>query len=224
MIGSGARLSGRYPSVHTDSGIADDETLRRARSGDADAIATLWRIYQPQVLRLLRAKQAIAPEDIASDVWLEVGRGLDRFRGDGTAFRRWVFTLTSRRAIDESRRRRRRGEISADLSGDDWCAPHAEDDFDAGGALDRALTLLRRLKPATAEVVMLRVVHELPVAEVARITGRSEGGVRTIVHRGLGELRSLCGADAVEMIRPAGAHSIGGPDDANARTGPVAPA
>jgi DNA-directed RNA polymerase specialized sigma24 family protein len=53
------------------------------------------------------------------------------------------------------------------------------------------VALLGRLKPAAAEVVLLRVVHNLRVADVAKITGLSETNTRTIVHRSLRELRAI---------------------------------
>lgn len=67
--------------------------------------------------------------------------------------------------------------------------------FEASDSLERALSLVRRLSPSTAEAVMLRVVYDLSVGEVSEITGRSEGAVRVLVHRGLGRLRELVARD-----------------------------
>ena len=47
-------------------------------------------------------------EDLSSDVWLDVARGLARFDGDASAFRAWVFTIARRRVIDVGRRVKRR--------------------------------------------------------------------------------------------------------------------
>jgi DNA-directed RNA polymerase specialized sigma24 family protein len=40
-----------------------------------------------------------------------------------------------------------------------------------------------------AEAVMLRVVYDLPVSDVAEVMDRTEGSVRVLVHRGLIRLR-----------------------------------
>jgi RNA polymerase sigma-70 factor (ECF subfamily) len=91
-----------------------DETLfpgilERARAGEERAVAELWRDTHPRLLRYLRvAVGDDAAADVASEVWLEVAAGLTRFSGGGPAFRRWVFTIARRRAIDEGRRARRR--------------------------------------------------------------------------------------------------------------------
>jgi RNA polymerase sigma-70 factor (ECF subfamily) len=51
-----------------------------------------------------------------------------------------------------------------------------------------ALALLAELPPDQAEVVALRVLAGLEVAEVARIVGKRPGTVRVLAHRGLRRL------------------------------------
>lgn len=166
---------------------ADTLTLDRARRGDSDSLADLWSIYQPQLLRLLRARGRSAAEDIASQVWIDVDRNLERFEGDGVAFRSWIFTIAGRRAIDGARRTSRRAEIMSP-NGPLLENSIAVDPLD--NSLDDVLALLETLQPIAAEVVMLRVVHDLPVAEVAKITGRTETNVRVIASRALDRLRN----------------------------------
>ena len=50
------------------------------------------------------------------------------------------------------------------------------------------IALVRRLPPDMAEAVLLRVVADLAVDEVAQVMGRREGHVRVLVHRGLRKL------------------------------------
>lgn len=167
--------------------IADPSTLDRARGGDTDALADLWTIYQPQLLRLLRTHGRSAAEDITSQVWIDVRRALAGFDGDGDSFRRWIFTIAGRRAIDESRRASRRWEVPSESLVPLVDRARAIDPLDV--SMDNVMALLSTLQPVAAEVVMLRVVQELPVAEVAAITGESESNVRVIAHRALDRLR-----------------------------------
>jgi RNA polymerase sigma-70 factor (ECF subfamily) len=154
-------------------------------------VTALWRIYHPQVLRLLIAKRSASPEDVASQVWMDVSRSLNRFDGDGTDFRRWVFTIASRRSIDGHRRRKRHRADSIDARHAEIAALGTERAFEANDSLNRALAIVGQLSPSTAEAVMLRVVYDLSVAQVAEVMGRSEGAVRVLVHRGLSRLRDL---------------------------------
>lgn len=166
-----------------------EEVIRRAQQGDPDALATLWRTYHHLLLRFFRGRGMPDPEDLASTVWLEVAASLPRFVGSEADFRRWLFTIAARRRIDDIRSaRRRRERLEREQR------THVEPPSDAAdGAvradeLDRALALIRTLPTDQADAVLLRVLGELSIAEVAEIMGRREGAVRVLVHRGLRRL------------------------------------
>ena len=175
------------PHPASDHEIAGAETLDRARASDSDALADLWAVYQPQVLALLRSRGAESADDIASQVWLEVGRSIGRFEGDGVDFRRWIFTIAGRRAIDERRRARRRREVSVESM--THVPPRHQNDERWATSFESAQAILSSLSPAVAEVIMLRIIFDMSVSRVAEATGRSEGHVRVLTHRGLSLLR-----------------------------------
>lgn len=169
-----------------------------ARAGDEAAFVTLWRALHPPLLRYLTVRGDPAPEDIASETWMHVVRGLPGFEGDGAAFRAWLFTIARHRAIDHGRARTRRPAVSvgdpAELPVREL-APSAEDQVVAQDATARALALVASLPPAQAEMVMLRVVAGLEVADVARLVDKKPGAVRVAVHRAL---QRLAGQVAIE--------------------------
>jgi RNA polymerase sigma-70 factor (ECF subfamily) len=170
-------------------------TIDRARGGDRDALATLWRTHQHLLLRYFRGRGVSSPDDLASQVWIDVATGLHRFDGDDVDFRRWLFTIARRRHIDEFRRTSRRREAAEIDPGspeiDKTVDAAAEADFDAAESLARALELVRCLPDDMADAVLLRVVGDLSVSEVALIMGRREGHVRVLAHRGLERLRTM---------------------------------
>jgi RNA polymerase sigma-70 factor (ECF subfamily) len=167
--------------------------LRSAQAGDADAFALLFRDLGPVLIRYLRALSPTTAEDLASETWLDVARGLPEFSGDESGFRAWVLTIARHRRADWLRSvARRPPEVSAEI-------PLSE----RGGAQDTvaaaeerlsteaALGLIATLPPAQAEVVILRAVVGLSVAEVASVMGRQPGAVRVLAHRGLRRLDQL---------------------------------
>lgn len=167
-----------------------EEVIRRAQHGDPEALGHLWRTYQHLLLRYFRGKGMREPEDLASTVWVEVAAGLDRFEGSELDFRRWLFTIAARRRIDDIRTTKRRAdrlEQSPQLPPAGH-APSAGDEAERAAALDNALALVRSLPPDQADAVLLRIVADLSVTEVAEVMGRSEGAVRVLVHRGLKRL------------------------------------
>ena len=163
--------------------------LAAATNGDEQAFGALWRDLQPALLRYLNAFAPGAGEDLASETWLRVVGGLRGFSGDERSFRAWVFTIARRRAVDRWRRAvRRRDERAVTTT-----APHP-----ATAAVDAistraAVALIATLPPDQAEVVLLRVVAGLEVAEVAAITGKHPGNVRVLSHRALRRLAELLG-------------------------------
>jgi len=200
---SHGRITKANPNCSLPTSILEtvEEVIRRARAGDRDALAQLWRTYQHLLLRYFRGKGMADPEDLASIVWLEVAGSLARFEGDEPAFRRWLFTIAARRRIDDIRAAKRRHdrlerERQHTIDG-------ATDSVAAGAertdALDRALALIRTLPTDQAEAVLLRVLGDFSVSEVAEIMGRREGAVRVLVHRGL---KRLAAHPSVTDARP----------------------
>jgi RNA polymerase sigma-70 factor (ECF subfamily) len=166
------------------------ELLAAAQGGDEQAFAVLWRDLQPAVLRYFQVAARETAEDLAADTWVSVIRSLGRFRGDEGAFRAWVFTVVRHRAIDWRRQAARRptSPVPADL-----LAERPAPDDPVAAVLETrstraALALVAELPPDQAEVVALRVLGGLEVAEVARILGKRPGAVRVLAHRGLRRL------------------------------------
>jgi RNA polymerase sigma-70 factor (ECF subfamily) len=164
--------------------------LAAAQGGDEQAFAVLWRDLQPAVLRYLRVAAPAAAEDLAADTWVSVIRGLARFRGDEQNFRAWLFTAARHRAIDWRRQAARRPVEPLPLA---LAVEQAAPDDPAAQVLvaqstQAALALIAQLPGDQAEVVALRVLGGLGVAEVARIVGKRPGAVRVLAHRGLRRL------------------------------------
>jgi RNA polymerase sigma-70 factor (ECF subfamily) len=172
--------------------------LVAARLGEEWAVALLWRELYPRILRYLRVAVGDSDaEDLTSEVWLEVARGLGRFDGDESAFGAWVFTIARRRVIDTGRKvqRRRTDPVSPEqINRGSHDAPEA---LEARLALDAALRCVARLPRDQAEVVALRVLADLSAEQVAEIVGKSAGAVRVLQHRALRRLANELAAEGV---------------------------
>jgi RNA polymerase sigma-70 factor, ECF subfamily len=179
--------------------------LAAAQRGDERAFAVLWRDLQPAVLRYLRVAAPAAAEDLAADTWMSVIRGLDRFRGDEPGFRALVFTAARHRALDWRRQASRTPFAAVPVEALEE-RPAPDDPAEAmleSQSTRAALALIAELPRSQAEVVALRMVAGLDVAEVARIVGKRPGAVRTLTHRGLRRLAErLAAADSARRVTP----------------------
>ena len=133
-------------------------------------------------------------------MFLQLARNLHSFEGDEHNFRSWVFTVAHHRLIDERRQRSRRPSdpVPHDrLEPDGWAEP-AEIE-----ALDRLSTsnareLLETLSPDQRDVLLLRVLGQLTVEEVAATVGKRPGAVKALQRRALASLqRGLAGREVL---------------------------
>jgi RNA polymerase sigma-70 factor (ECF subfamily) len=178
-------------------GDAFEHMLEAAREGDEVAFAQLWRWLNPLVLRWLRVVSPGTADDVCSEVWLTIARKLDSFQGGEAEFRGWVFLTARRRVIDNARRRARQpatigldGIDSSEQS--DASVQVLEDEATA-----EALALLGELPAQQAEVLALRIIAGLTVAQAAAVVGKSEVAVRVLCHRGLRTLARRVSRDEV---------------------------
>jgi RNA polymerase sigma-70 factor (ECF subfamily) len=172
--------------------------LRAAASGDEDAFGMLWYDLQPRLLRYFRVVAPGAAEDLASETWLGVIRGIGRFLGSEPAFQAWVFTIARHQVLDWRRRAARKPTQDLPMSG--LVEPVAPDD-PATAAVEvaptrAALALIATLPADQAEAIALRVVAGLEVNRVAELMGKRPGTVRVLTHRGLRRLAARLSADS----------------------------
>ena len=173
-------------------------TLAAAQRGDERALTDLYRAFQPRILRYLLSQEPKDGEDLASEVWLDIGGGLNRFEGTESNFLCWIFTIARRRLIDHRRARDRRR--THPVSVETLALP--SEGFDPIRSLEygEALSCLGMLPREWVEIVLLRVVGGLDSAEVAAITGRKAGTVRVIQKRALEQLAELLSLDRERAV------------------------
>ncbi|MEX2626678.1 MAG: sigma-70 family RNA polymerase sigma factor [Ilumatobacteraceae bacterium] len=174
----------RAPSPVTRRARA--QPVREARDPDA-----LYRELAPAVLGYLRAQGASDPEDLLMEVFVTVVRDLRKVRGDHEAVRRWVFTIAHHRIVDERRWHARRSRMSAAEVErfDDRATPDAM----SAGPDPELVAALAELTPDQRDVIGLRLVADLPVADVAKILRRRPDAVKALQHRATSKLAELLG-------------------------------
>ena len=176
-----------------------DQTLAAAKAGGDWAWRELYRGTAPVLARYLRARRVPDVEDIVGETFLRVVRHLDGFVGDEAAFRTWLFTIARHLVVDGVRRRERR---PADATPDQTLQAlgpvgNAEDEAIASIGVADVLGALATLTDEQRDVVLLRVLADLSIAEVAQVLGRREGAIKMLQSRGLATLRRTFPSGAV---------------------------
>lgn len=178
--------------------------LAAAQAGDEAAFVELFRSVQPSLLRYLTTLGGGLAEDVASDTWVTVVRGLGAFRGDEKGWRSWVFTIAHSRLRDAQRKAARTPmpvdteDLLRDRAGSVDVGAEIEEMF----STEAALELIGSLPKEQAEVVLLRHVAGMEVADVAAVVGKRPGTVRVTAHRALKKLADLLAERETGATRP----------------------
>lgn len=171
-----------------------ESKLAAAQTGAAWACTTIWVEYAPAVAAFLKARGSNEPEDLTSEVFLAVFDQLPRFEGGESEFRSFVFSIAYRRLVDELRRRSRRGE-HAEWSAESDPRSSASAEDDALGRLGEAsaLSLLDGLPEDQRSVMILRIIADLTIEQIAVVLDKRPGAVKALQRRALEALRKKVG-------------------------------
>lgn len=170
-----------------------DETLiLRARSGESGAIAELYRRYYESVFRYLyyRVGDQLTAEDLTAEVFERMVRRLPRFQPRGAPFEAWLFRIARNLSVDYFRKMSKRQHTVLD----ERITANAESPERAASrslASDQLLAALDTLTNAQREVIILRFLAEMPIAQVARVMGTTENAIKGLQRRGLVALRDV---------------------------------
>ena len=158
---------------------AEPALVSRAKAGDMDAFAELYRANVGRVVALCRrlsGDEGLADE-LAQEAFVRAWRKLGTFDGR-SAFSSWLHRLTANVVWSDRRSRRFRLRL---VPMDE--APAVE----AHGATDElALDLERAVSKLPARARWVYVLHEIEGyehGEIARITGIAEGTSKAHLHR-----------------------------------------
>lgn len=176
-----------------------DDALLRAQSGEPAAISGLYQALSPAVLGYFAGRGAEDPEALTQEVFLTVFTRLDAVSGGLSGLRTFIFSVAHARYVDEVRKRARMPvlvgyEVDGDTRTSDSAETVALGTLDAGGAGG----MLAQLNDEQRDVLLLRIVAELPIDQVAEILGRSAGSVKQLQRRGLLKLKDLVQPDGSE--------------------------
>lgn len=177
---------GESRKVQPDS----DALARGAAQGDAGAFGQLYDLHLDSVYRYVYYKvgRASEAEDLTSQIFLKAWDAMPRYRWREIPFSHWLMRLARNTVIDYYRTSRSHGEVDEALSSPepDPQGQYLRDERDRG--LQAALV---QLPEEQRLVVWMRFIEGMDYAELAAMTGKSQGALRVIQHRALVALRRI---------------------------------
>jgi RNA polymerase sigma factor (sigma-70 family) len=174
------------------------DVLLGAQRGESWAFTTLFRQLGAPILGYLRAQRVEDPDDLANEVFLRAFRTIGTFEGDRDRFRSWIFAIAHNLSIDAHRRAQRRPvttpqDVTLDITGGD-----VEDDVLVRLAQERVDELLAGCTPDQRNVLLLRIVADMSVADTAAALGKGYEAVKALQRRGLEAVERALEAEGVK--------------------------
>lgn len=168
----------------SDHDRSDAALVRAARAGSESALETLFRRHwrQARQAAYLVCLDRGGAEDIAQEAFLAAIRALDRFDAR-RPFGPWLHRIVVNRAIDWTRARGARREVSVTALPDPSSAPGYGE-----GRADELVLALGELGPEHRAVIVMRYLQDLSPAEIARALDLPRGTVNSRLRRGLDKL------------------------------------
>lgn len=165
-----------------DTNPEEAALVRKARWGDHDAFAQLYRMHAQAIhaLAYRLTGNAAAAEDITQDTFLKMLGFLSGLRGDAP-LRPWLKRVAANAAIDRLRREQR---LVAGTDENAWPDHNADP-----GENVEILGMLQRLPPLARTVVWLHEMEGWSHPELGERFGRSPSWSKSIVSRALTRLR-----------------------------------
>lgn len=173
-IGSGLR----DPSTQSTALVL--QAVRRAQAGDREALGFLYARYADNIYGYVRSivRDQHEAEDVTQQVFAKLIRVIGKYQEREVPFFAWILRVARNVAVDHIRQQRLIPVEEVRTSDEGGGDP-------AGGGRMRDLTdALARLPRDQCEVLVLRHFAGLSPPEIAERTGRSEGSIHGLHHRG----------------------------------------
>jgi RNA polymerase sigma-70 factor, ECF subfamily len=185
-----------------DDASSDRVLVQQTLAGDSEAFSRLHRRYYARVFRhaLFRCRTRADAEDVAAETFIKAVHYLPQYRFQGESLLPWLCRIATNLVIDQGRRAHGQAPLSLESAADDVRAlmeslqdtgpnPHELAERHETQALIRAA--VATLPADQADAILLRFGGDLSIQEISLALGRTEGAIKSLIHRGLVNLRKI---------------------------------
>lgn len=170
---------------------ASPDLIRRAKTGDRQALVRLVEAYQGPVYSLALAvmRDRADAADMTQETFVRLLRSLPTYRGDGASFTSWVHRMTVNICLDTLRRRQRSATAPLDsaqqrepASPDVWEQPEWR--VESSEAARELRAALGELPAPQRQALTLHYFEDRPYGEIAASMGVPLNTVKSHILRG----------------------------------------
>ncbi len=176
--------------------FTDKILLDRSRAGDSGAFGVIFQRYAKKIYRFIffRIKEKDLADDLTNEVFLKMWQQIQADKKIDN-LKAYIYKITRNLLIDYYRKQRDEVDIEN--------AKHLIDDnqdlindITLTSEVIELLTKIEFLREDYREVLLLRYVEDLSIAEIADILDKSPGAVKVTTHRAIKKLREIYNSDS----------------------------
>lgn len=166
--------------------------IQRAKQGDKEAIGELYQRHVDAIYRYIwaRVRETPVAEDLTGSVFLRALEALPTYESSGKPFLAWLYRIAYARVVDYWRQQERRTEVPL-LETLAARGPQPDEVLEAEADWERAMKLVAHLTDDQQDVLILRFIGEMSLAEVAETLGKTLGATKALQHRALAALARM---------------------------------
>ncbi len=173
--------------------LNEDYLVESAIKGDQRAFTQLYDLYFDKIFRYIyfRLKKQSESEDLTQEVFIKALKGIGSYKPGKTPFASWLFRIAHNQMIDHIRKYKNYQSTSLEDAVGVMGSEDPVDNAEKSMELQQLNAAIIQLPPAQQEVISLRFIAGLSIAEVAEISGKSEGTVKALQFNATVSLRKL---------------------------------
>lgn len=168
----------KYNQPSDNDLLVEQQAVFAVQSGQTEQFTVLYDLYIDKIYRFLfyRLHHKELAEDLTSQTFLQAFDKIHQYDAGKGAFGAWLYRVARNLMIDEVRRKKPTDTIDNhyDLQDD----TNIEADVDAQLSAESVQKLLESLPVDARELLTLRLWDELSYAEIAGLTGKTEGALK----------------------------------------------
>lgn len=178
---------------------SERELIEKAQR-DPQAFGLLYDAHYDSVYRyiLYRTANKSLAEELTSETFFKALNGLWKFKWRNIPFAAWLIRIASNEVNGYFRKSKylklvsieeKHKSLSEKLKNTNDGISESENDFSKNLLFKKLHSSIASLKNIYQEVIVLKYFEEKTIQEISELLGKSEGTVKSLLHRGLNKLK-----------------------------------
>lgn len=171
-----------------------DDLVSMAQGGDSHAFSLLYQEYVRSIYQYIYVRvdnNSEQAEDLTQEVFLKALDNLGKYKFRGKPFTSWLFRIAHNLVIDYYRRSSKNRASTITESTIIVAEENPAMEAERSAELNELKKAIEQLPSQQKEVISLRFVSGLSIAETADIIGKTSGNVKKLQHVALVKLKKI---------------------------------